>query len=340
MEHPMAEVSDSLHPEVSVIMPCYNASRWMEEAVDSVLAQSFRNFELILVNDGSTDKTWDIIESYCKKDGRVVAISKNNTGLADTLNAGISKARGVWIARLDADDLSEPDRLEKQLIYVHAHPEVVLLGLGFVEIDESGNTIKNHHYPTSHNSLVRHLERLQRFFPHSSAFFRRDIVLKAGGYNPLFRKAQDWDLWLRISKQGEISCLKDCLVRVRKHSSQISNSGQGISQLVYGISAVVCHFLRKQSLDPSAEGQETWLSFIEWVEKQVVENNFLLRRHVWSRARAEYFSPKDRKTGAIRFLTTLLLSGYVWRLIWEKMLGSSLPRNIARRWVACRNLGN
>src|SRR2546430_2514522 len=114
-------MSSSIHagtPEVSVLMSCYNATRWLHEAIHSVLVQTHDKFELILVDDGSTDETWNIIQSYRDRDQRIVAISKKNTGLADSLNVGIARAKGAWIARLDADDLCEPTRLEEQLDFV------------------------------------------------------------------------------------------------------------------------------------------------------------------------------------------------------------------------------
>ena len=140
----MKRASHPRSPEVSVLMSCYNASRWLHEAIDSVLTQTFENFEFVLVDDGSTDDTWNIIQSYRDRDERIVPISKKNTGLPDSLNVGIAKARGAWIARLDADDVCEPTRLEEQVKFVSKHPEVVLLGTGCVEIDEQGGVKKKH----------------------------------------------------------------------------------------------------------------------------------------------------------------------------------------------------
>src|SRR5687767_6042714 len=100
------------HPECSVVMSCYNASAWLSEALDSVLNQTFQDFELIIVDDGSTDDTRKIIEEYAARETRIVSIVKANSGLADSLNVGVARARGRWVARLDADDVCEPERLE------------------------------------------------------------------------------------------------------------------------------------------------------------------------------------------------------------------------------------
>ena len=112
-------VSHGKSPEVTVLMSCYNASCWLHEAIASVLKQTFENFEFILVDDGSTDDTWDIIQAYRDRDQRIVAIKKSNTGLTDSLNVGIAHARGAWIARLDADDRCEAGRLAEQVRFIH-----------------------------------------------------------------------------------------------------------------------------------------------------------------------------------------------------------------------------
>ncbi len=321
-------------PDVSVLMSCYNASRWLHEAIDSVLAQTHSNFELILINDGSTDETWNIIQNYQDRDQRIVALSKQNTGLADSLNVGLSKAKGAWIARLDADDFCEPMRLEQQLDFVRNHPEVVLLGAGFVEIDEAGRSIKTQLYPSRHRKLLRHMERSQRFFPHSSAFFSRQLARDVGGYNPLFRKTQDRDLWFRFAERGEIACLADCLVRVRKHMAQISKSTEGVPQLVYGTAASVCHFLRIQGVpDPASRGETAWQELIKWLDRRILEEGVFEARKTWIDARSAYFATESRLTGAIRFGTGLLRSGYTCPLVWEKCFGTSLPERLAREWM-------
>jgi len=332
----MTPVLPGGNPEVSVVMSCYNSGRWLHEAIDSILAQTFSAFELILVDDGSTDETWKIIQSYCDRDERIVAISKKNTGLADALNIGIAKARGLWVARLDADDLCESARLECQMNFVHDHPEVVLLGTGFVEIDEQGRALRRHHYPSRHRRLVGHLERVQRFFPHSSAMFRRDVAQEAGCYNPFFRKTQDWDLWLRLSERGEMACLEDCLVRVRRHSQQITSSNAGTSQYVYGSVASACHYLRMQGCsDPSATDDEAeWLKFITWVEKRLGEDGVCERHSVWAAARSEYLMSDNRAIGLFGLGARLLRSGHARALLWEKYFGTMLPRRLAREWKA------
>jgi len=218
----MSHLTLNKNPEVSVVMSCYNASRWLHKAVDSVLAQTFEDFEFILVDDGSSDETWSIIQSYRDKDRRIVAISKKNTGQADSRNMAISIARGSWIAILDADDVCRNNRLQMQVDYVRKNRNIALLGSGFVEIDENGQAIMEHQYPNAHQNLVRRLERLQGFFPHSSSFFQADLFRHLGGYKSRVHRAEDWRLMLAMASVGQIGCLSEPLVQIRKHSNQTS----------------------------------------------------------------------------------------------------------------------
>lgn len=322
-------------PLVSVVMSCYNGSRWLRESIESVLAQTLDDFEFILVDDGSTDESWNIIQTYSDKDERIVSISKKHTGLADSLNVGIKKASGAWIARLDVDDICEPTRLEEQKQFVKTHPNVILLGTGYVEIDERGHRIKKNLYPRNHNKLVQHLRQLQRFFPHSSAFFKREIAEFSGLYNPIFKKSQDWELWLRLAELGEIACLNNCLVRIRTHSEQISNSISDISQPVYSTAATICYYLRTHSFpDPSSKNDDsTWQTFLLWVKKRMIEEELFERRKVWLDARTQYFAAQNRFVSSIYFARSFLRSRHAFILLWEKIIGSSIPKRLAIEWM-------
>ena len=338
----MNQSSTTIIPEVSVVMSCYNAGRWLSEAIDSVLAQSFRKFEFILIDDGSNDETWQIIQSYRDRDNRIVAISKKNTGLADSLNVGINLAKGAWVARLDADDLCERTRLEKQIEFVRNNPDVVLLGTGFVEIDDHSRVLKRHVYPSHHNNLVRHLERLQSFFPHSSAFYRVDMAKQAGGYNVRIRRAEDKRLWLELSSRGLIACLPCPLVKIRKHSNQISHDNNGRRQIVDAVAATVCHFLRKSGAnDPSlGDSPEEWDIFIDWVNTRIDEIGVFAKRKTWDDARIEYFSVKNKLISIIIFGFCLLRSDHTLSLIYEKVFGSDLPVRLAREWARRANISH
>ncbi len=323
------------NPAVSVLMSCYNADRWLHEAIDSVMAQTFGDFELILVDDGASDATRAIIEGSCARDRRSVPIFKGNPGLADSLNVGIAQARGAWIARLDADDLCEPTRIEEQLEFVGTHQDVVLLGTGCFEMDDQGRVMKTHRYPSDHENLVRHLERLRPFFPHSSAFYRRDDVRQAGGYLRHFRRSQDWRLWLDLTLRGRIACLPRPLVRFRRHPGQVSLDDAGRRQLCYGTAGIVGHLLRKAGHhDPSRDaGGDEWIAFLEWIEHRIEERGHFERCESWSVARAEYFGSDKRLNGMLRFGFRFLQSGHIRAQVWERLFGSSLPERLAQEWM-------
>jgi hypothetical protein len=330
----MAEIQ-LMTPEVSVLMSCYNASRWLHEAIDSVIAQTFEDFELILVDDGATDETGSIIRGYCDRDRRIIAISKRNTGLADSLNAGIARARGAWIARLDADDLSEPTRLEEQVTFMRTHPDVALLGTGCFETDDRGRVVKKHLYPSDHNTLVRDLERLKPFFPHSSAFYRTADARQVGGYLPRFKMSQDVRLWLDLTGCGKIACLARPLVRIRRHPNQISLDNDGRRQLCYGTAGTVCYLLRTAGFqDPSVDASiEAWIAFLEWIEDRIDDLGVFERRESWNVVRSEYLTAENKLDGLLRFSIRLVQSKHTMSQAWERLFGSSIPKRLAQEWM-------
>jgi glycosyltransferase involved in cell wall biosynthesis len=332
----MSLMVNNIDPEVSVLMSCFNGSRWLHQAIDSVLAQSFTSFELILINDGSIDDTWEIIESYRNIDSRVVAINKNNTGLADSLNFGISIAKGKWIARLDQDDLCESTRLEEQVGFMLKNLNVVLLGSGFIEFEENNKVIKKHTYPSYHKQLVRNLERSKKFFPHSSAFYKVEVVKQLGGYNKRIHRAEDRCLWLELATKGNIACLPKPLVKIRKHADQMSLDENGRRQFCDSTSVEVCYFLRKKGFeDPSNDiDYNKWVLFHKWIEERILTLGIIEKRNVWIAARKNFFNFENKLIGLLYFFKVLMTSSYFFILLWEKYFGSFLSKKLAREWIA------
>ena len=241
---PVCQLTGSM-PAISVLMPVYNGSRWLESSIESILKQTLIDFELIIVNDGSTDLSLEIALSAQEQDSRVRVISlRENKGLSNALNLGLASAKGVWIARLDADDLSMPSRLKEQLSFLEDHPDVVLLGSGCSLVDEDDISISSYLYPFSHSSIYRRLIWTRSCFPHSSVIFKRDIALSLGGYSELFRRSQDIDLWLRLSEVGRLACLPKPLCSVRVHSSRLSSEDGGARQIVFSSLAILLHRVR------------------------------------------------------------------------------------------------
>lgn len=319
-------------PSVSVVMSCYNASRWLEEAIESVLKQTYGNFELIIIDDGATDGTAEILKVYAARDKRIRIITKPNTGLADSLNVGIDQAKGEWIARLDADDICLPDRLEKQVEFISKHTDVILLGCGCFETDANGKTIKGHRYPERHGSLVHNIETANRFFIHSSAFYKRGVVRQVGGYNVLFKRAQDKDLWLRLSQVGKIACLPDILVKLRRHETSISYNKPDI----FGIAATVCYSLRKMGFqDPSSCGGQNWDSFIGWLTVETEKTSISDAAKLWQDLRGTWYAAdvKGILCNVSRLTAKLAGSGQILGFLKQRICGQCLGFELAKEWA-------
>ena len=202
-------------PTVSVIMSVYNGEKYLREAVDSILRQSIREFEFIILNDGSTDSTWAILQSY-KDPSLVLLNNEENIGLARSLNKGLAKARGKYIARIDADDISLPERLERQVGYLDVHPEVGLLGTASRVLDEeTGNesTVS----PPLQDNILRSVLGRRNPFHHSSVMMPRRVLEEEGGYKESYRVGIDYELWVRIACSNELANLPDVLATRRVH---------------------------------------------------------------------------------------------------------------------------
>jgi glycosyltransferase involved in cell wall biosynthesis len=206
-------------PQISVLLPVYNAESFISEAVSSILAQTFNDFELIIIDDASIDKTINIVKKF--RDERIIFIQKEvNTGYTNSLNMGLRLARGKYIARMDADDISLPSRFAKQIEYLDQHQDVAVCGTWYEYIG-SDEVIK---HPVN-NEQVK-LALLQHCaIGHPTVMMRRSIIER----NELFydvdlEPSEDYDLWVRILKYGKIINLPEVLLQYRLHSFQVSNT--------------------------------------------------------------------------------------------------------------------
>lgn len=204
------------NPKISVIMSVYNGEKYLREAIESILNQTFTDFEFIIVNDGSTDGSLEIIQSYDDKRIKIINNEKN-IGLTKSLNKALKVARGEYIARQDADDVSLPNRFEKQIKYLEKHPEVALLGTSVYLIDEKGKIIGKR--MALAKPTFKELCKGNRF-SHGSVMFEKAVITELGGYNELLRYVQDYELWLRIAKSYEIRNLTQVLYKWRFHSKR------------------------------------------------------------------------------------------------------------------------
>jgi glycosyltransferase involved in cell wall biosynthesis len=219
------------HPKVTVLMSVYNGAYYLRESIESILNQSFTDFEFIIIDDCSTDKSGDIIREYAKQDQRIVVIkNEENIGLTKSLNKGLKLAKGEYIARQDADDISEPERLAKQVAFLGTHPEVALVGTWYKEIDAQGRLFAE--IQTLYDcTQIRWCLLFSCTFVHSSVLFRKSTIIEQIGlYNEEFTYAQDYDFWCRIVRKFPTTNLQEYLMNLRVHSDSISSVKLSIQQ--------------------------------------------------------------------------------------------------------------
>jgi glycosyltransferase involved in cell wall biosynthesis len=212
-------------PAVTVLMAVHNAERYLREAVESILEQSFRDFELVVVDDGSTDGSRAILDTYEDTRLRVLSSSENH-GLTISLNRGLREARGTYVARQDADDISEATRLERQVAFLDDNPKIALLGTAYHRIDENGRRTGERTVPVDTESARWRLLFLNAF-PHTSVMVRRAVLLEVGPYDERYRYAQDYELWSRIAALHDVAGLEDFLVSYRSSSTSMTATYQG-----------------------------------------------------------------------------------------------------------------
>ncbi|NJO41929.1 MAG: glycosyltransferase [Cyanobacteria bacterium CRU_2_1] len=210
-------------PKISVVMAVYNSTRYLQESVESVLNQTLNDFEFIIIDDGSTDASWEMLRDYATQDSRIKLVrNERNLGLTKSLNRGLQLTQGEYIARHDADDVALSERFAHQVTFLRSHPEVVCLGTGQEWIDEEGDVLIQWQPTPNNEALQRLLLSGHNHICHPSAMMRRDTVLKVGGYDETLRSAQDLDLWLKLGEIGQLANLPDILLRYRVHSNSVS----------------------------------------------------------------------------------------------------------------------
>lgn len=229
-------------PTISVAMSVYNAERFLASAIDSVLSQTFTDFEFLILDDGSSDSSREIIAAAAARDARIRPIVRENRGLVASLNQLLSEARAPLIARMDADDLCMPERFARQVAFLAAHPDHGVIGSYTRDIDEDGTAYPSSgaDHPVTHEAFVHNIEHGGPLIAHPSVLYRRDVVLAAGGYHGAFRHCEDFDLWLRLAHRTRIANLPDRLLHYRHYAGQVSNrhaveqqTGAAIARIAY-----------------------------------------------------------------------------------------------------------
>ncbi|OOQ57279.1 glycosyltransferase family 2 protein [Mucilaginibacter pedocola] len=207
-------------PKITVLMPAYNAGKYIGEAIASVLAQTFTNFELMIVNDGSTDDTLDIISSF--DDNRIVVIHQSNKGVSAALNTGLKYARAPYIARFDADDVCYPNRLQLQYDFITANPQYSIVGSEADYIDNEGEFLFTHQLAAYSYADIKQLDVSVCPMIHSCVLYKKDVIVGAGGYNEHAYTFEDHFLWAQLLKTEQACNLPQPLIKVRLNPESVT----------------------------------------------------------------------------------------------------------------------
>ena len=220
---------NSHNPKVTVFIPVYNREEYVGEAIESILAQTFSDFEILLVDDGSTDQSVDKIRSYTDTRIRLVC-SEENLGIPKTRNKGVELARGQYMAMLDSDDRAYPERLEKQVAFLDSHPDYAQVGSWCHMMDAQGNVLnKIKRQPVSPEDI--HAQFLFRCAMSNRSIMARTAILKEYGYRNDFPRCQDYELHVRLAKQYKLGNIPECLVYGRIHPEQITGQTPGLGDI-------------------------------------------------------------------------------------------------------------
>lgn len=298
-----------MNPSVSVVMSVYNGEEYLNEAIDSILSQTFKSFEFIIINDGSTDSSSKIIRSYT--DSCIVLIEQENTGLSKALNIGIGRARSDLIARMDADDINMPERIKLQYEFLKEHPECVAVGSNAEVIDMNGNYIFTSDQTLTWEEIKTKIILKSTPFFHSSTMFRTRIFKECGGYNIKLYTAQDGDLFYRMSRYGELRNIQDILIKYRITPYAISRKTR------------VARFVQKRARKLAMKGvlQNNYYNWMIKVQTRKRSNSFkyynyhilLAKKYLWNNydvnnARHHLKKAFNYKKFSIQIIVLFLLS--------------------------------
>lgn len=233
---------------IDVLVTVYNGERFLTQTLDSVLAQTFIDWRLIVVDDQSTDGTAAILADYAARDQRITVVPGPHLGIAAAANAGLAYVTAPLVARLDGDDIALPERLQVQHDFLQRHPDVLAVGSDVMLIDEDNKRLRRRHAPVGWEK-IRTILQTRNCMCHPSSMIRSEALHRIGGYRAKFRNSLDYDLWLRIAEIGKIENIAQDLLLYRRHAAQVSASGNTHRQTIYSVGAATDFFLRKYRPD-------------------------------------------------------------------------------------------
>ena len=242
-------------PPLSVAMSVYNGERFLVAAIDSVLAQTFGEFEFLILDDGSTDATPQILRDYALKDARIRPIIRENRGLVASLNQLLEEARAPLIARMDADDICQPERFARQIAFLDANPDHGVVGSWSEDIDERGQRwpIEGADHPVTHADFLHNIRFGGPLLVHPGVMYRRELVRAQGGYHKAFLHCEDLDLWLRLASVTKIANIPERLIRYRHYDGQVSTRFATVQQIGAAVAYEAWNSRAHGRADPTAE---------------------------------------------------------------------------------------
>jgi glycosyltransferase involved in cell wall biosynthesis len=294
---------------LSVYMPIYNAARFAREAVQSILRQSFGDFEFIIVDDGSTDQTAAILQELAAQDGRIRVISQPNMGAAAAANRAISEARGEFLARMDGDDIALPRRLERQADYLAAHPQCVAVGSRMMLIDEAGLPLYELPWTIcGHKQIDLALMKGGWSIAQPSCMFRTADVIAAGAYQPDLSLHEDLDLFLRLAERGHLENLPEVLLLYRQSMGSLTwVEGPTSSKVVHSILCAACR--RRGLKEPSR------------LSGEAKPHTSLDRYRRWAWQSLEAGHVRTARKYARKTARLAPLSAHSWKLMYRALCG-------------------
>ena len=242
---------DPASPAISVLIPVWHAVRFLPAALDSVLAQTFADFEVIAIDDGTRDGSSEVLAAFAARDRRVRVVRQENRGIVASLNRALELARAPFVARMDHDDVSRPDRFAKQLAYLQRHPEVAAVSGAMDVIDQEGTYLRTEAAPTLPAAVQDEL-LYRNCICHPAVMARTEALRKVGGYRKNAQFAEDYDLWLRLSEVGAIANLPDVLLSYRLHPVRMSTQGYIVQELAVLAARGAARQRRRGNPDPLA----------------------------------------------------------------------------------------
>lgn len=248
--NPLSNTADATHrpPRVSVLMPVYNAGKYLNDAITCIRQQTFTDFELICINDGSTDDSLTQLQRHAKEDARISVLDRPNTGICGALNDGLRVARGELIARMDADDFCDPTRLVQQVAFLDARPNVVAVGTWVTRTDPTGIAAGVEKPPTDHADIDEQLlQGNGSAVVHATMLIHRDVLNNIAGWCEAHDGVEDLDLLLRLAEVGELANLPKPLYRYRRHLA--STCSRRYEELVQRIAGILQQAYRRRGLD-------------------------------------------------------------------------------------------